>query len=222
MNSAVTGVGAAPKSKPSGGLKLAGALAILLLVAVLFVGKFVFHYYLNYTTAFDTYWPRRLGLLAHLTAGTVALLVGPLQLWSGLRACYPRAHRWMGRTYLVAMMIGCTTSFYLAFTTSLGWAFGGGLVSLGIAWATTSAVGYYAILNRNIALHRRWMIRAYVVTFGFVTFRIIVEALAVAGLGNAREQIALAAWLCWAGPLLVTLLVEGVQDVRARRVRATG
>ena len=132
MTSAANDLGAKPK--PS--VALVALLAILLLMAIAFVGKYVFHYYLNYNPAvFGSYWPRRAGLVLHITAGTVALLVGPFQLWSGFRARYPVVHRWTGRIYLAAMVIGSAASFYLAFTTDLGWAFGWGLAGLGAAWA---------------------------------------------------------------------------------------
>ncbi|MDB5425176.1 MAG: hypothetical protein JWQ29_2592 [Phenylobacterium sp.] len=219
MTSTATDLGS--RSKPNAALL--GLLTILLLAAIVFVGKYVFPYYLNYTPeGFHDYWPRRLGLLAHVTAGTVAILLGPFQLWSGFRARFPVAHRWTGRAYLATVTIGCAASFYLAFTTTLGWAFGWGIAGLAIAWAGTSLVGYYAILQRNVALHRRWMIRAYVVTFGFVTFRIIDTTLSAADLGSPKERGDMAAWLCWAGPLLVTLIAEGVLDARRSRSRVAG
>ena len=54
------------------------AWAALVAIAVAFVLKYVFHYYLNYNAvAFDPYWPRRAGLLLHITGGMVALLTAP-------------------------------------------------------------------------------------------------------------------------------------------------
>lgn len=43
-----------------------------------------------------------------------------------------------------------------------------------------------------LAQHRSWMIRSYLVAFGFVTFRVINLTLTGA-----------AAWLCWTIPLLL-------------------
>jgi hypothetical protein len=45
------------------------------------------------------------------------------------------------------------------------------------------------------------MIRSYVVTFGFVSFRLIDEFNLFAGLGT--ERLATTAWLCWTIPLLL-------------------
>jgi hypothetical protein len=48
------------------------------------------------------------------------------------------------------------------------------------------------------------MIRSYVVTFAFVTFRAVQPLVAKTGIGTPLEQIAFIAWACWAIPLLVT------------------
>jgi hypothetical protein len=48
------------------------------------------------------------------------------------------------------------------------------------------------------------MIRSYVVTFGFVFFRIIYPIAMTAGIGTDVEQLTFAAWSCWALPLVFT------------------
>ena len=54
------------------------------------------------------------------------------------------------------------------------------------------------------------MIRSYVLTFAFVTFRIPFGVLGVAGVGTTAEQLAAASWFCWAAPLLLTeALLQG-------------
>jgi len=47
-------------------------------------------------------------------------------------------------------------------------------------------------------------VRSYVVTFAFVTFRLLWAAFRAAELGTLPEQLAAASWLCWSGPLLLT------------------
>jgi len=55
--------------------------------------------------------------------------------------------------------------------------------------------------------HREWMIRSYVVTFAFVVFRFVVEAVQVMRIGTIVEQLTLASWICWAVPLLLTEVI---------------
>lgn len=196
---------------------------LVLALAVGFVAKYVFHYYLNYSpTGFDVYWPRRAGLLVHISAGAIALLLGPWQLWTGFRARYPRIHRWTGRLFLLSMAAGACGSLYLAATTTLGWAYGLGLGGLAMAWVGTSSTAYYAILKGAVAVHRRWMIRAYVVTFGFVTYRLLDEWLPFSRLKPDNDRIITEAWMCWVLPLFVTLIVQAILDVHRQTAETKG
>ena len=68
----------------------------------------------------------------------------------------------------------------------------------------TTAMAFVAIKRQLYDQHKEWMIRSYVVTTGFVTFRIMFPLLQGSGIGSATEQLAVAAWGCWAIPLLFT------------------
>lgn len=91
-DTAIAAVAAAQGSRASLVAKIL-VWAALLTVAVAFVLKYVFRYYLNYNeTAFTdpirgaaNYWLMRRWLLAHMTGGMVALLSGPWQFWTGFR-----------------------------------------------------------------------------------------------------------------------------------------
>jgi hypothetical protein len=140
----------------------------------------------------------------HIAGGTVALLVGPAQLWLGLTRRRVSAHRVLGRVYLGGVGVGSLAAFYLAFTTDLGWMFASGITGLAVAWVVTTAFAWLAIRRRLVAYHREWTIRSYVVTLGFVTFRALFELLQAFDVGTLTERLGVAAWFCWALPLLVT------------------
>jgi Predicted membrane protein (DUF2306) len=152
---------------------------------------------------FGHFWSRRLVLLAHLAGGTVALLVGPFQLWSGLAAFRMDRHRWTGRAYVVAVLVGGFAAFYLsAYTQGLAKAMS--LQALGIVWWTTTWMAYRAVRGGRETQHKRWAARSYAVTFSFVTFRLGVDAGVLTQLGS--EPVAAWLWLSWAIPLFVTEL----------------
>jgi uncharacterized membrane protein len=187
------------------------------LVAAGFIYKYVLHYYLNYTpAAFNGFWPRRAGLLMHISGGMVALAIGPFQFWTAFRAKVPALHRWTGRLFLLAVAVGSVGGLYLAMTTEGALPYAMGLGMLAVAWAGCAAVAYVAIRNRAIAVHRRWMIRTYVVTFAFVTFRLVTDWLPTAHYRPVQDLVAADAWGCWAIPLLITMLIQGLQDARRR------
>jgi hypothetical protein len=62
-------------------------------------------------------------------------------------------------------------------------------------------MGYYTILQGLVSLHREWMIRAYVVTFAFVTFRLLQDYGPVSHLRPENDRDITIAWACWVVPL---------------------
>ena len=59
-------------------------------------------------------------------------------------------------------------------------------------------MGYRAARNRRSDSHRAWMIRSYVLTWSFVSCRLIGKAPALANIGDGAAII----WLSWIVPLL--------------------
>lgn len=155
-------------------------------------------------------------LFLHVAAGVVAILIGPFQLHSGLRRRTLRFHRLGGRIYLGAVALGALAAGYILTLPGASLNFRLGIAGLAIAWVGTTGLAYMAILKKRIDLHQEWMIRSYVVTFGFVVFRAIVELLMAAEAAPPGEIIAAASWGCWAFPLLLTeFIMQGRKVLRA-------
>jgi len=192
-------------------------LSLTALVALVFVAAAALPYFLSSSYGPPEYAPRRGWLLLHIVGGMIALLTGPVQLWLGLADRRMEWHRRVGIGYMIGVAIGSLAAFYLSTHTDFGWVFGAGLFALAMAWVTTTTLAYLAIRRSLIDQHREWMIRSYVVTFAFVTFRIIQPAVQAAHIGTPFEQLAVAAWACWSVPLLVTELVIQGQKVLAVR-----
>jgi uncharacterized membrane protein len=150
------------------------------------------------------YAAERAWLLIHVASGSLALLIGPLQLWLGIHRRAMRLHRRLGMAYAASVAIGSCAAFYLASQTMGGWVFATGITGLGAAWIVTTAMAIVAIRRGLIEQHREWAIRSYVVTFAFVTFRVAWSVMEAAQIGTLREQLGAASFLCWAVPLLVT------------------
>jgi uncharacterized membrane protein len=199
------------------------ALAVVLLLAGAFVFHYVFPYYLHYNPAtFDEYWPRRGWLLVHISSGMVALLIGPFQFSRWLRQRYLALHRVTGRVYLIAVLCGAIGALALSMTTPDGRPWSIGLQGLILAWVTTSGMAYYAIRQRQIQVHQEWMVRSYVVTFAFVTFRILYDVPPMSRLGPVNERSITDIWACWAVPLLATEVILQLRRMRPRGAQSAG
>jgi uncharacterized membrane protein YozB (DUF420 family) len=212
----------AKKKTPNLAAKLLASAAILA-IALAFVFRYVFRYYLHYNQAAFTdplrgaanYWEMRGWLLMHMTGGLVALLTGPWQFWTGFRARYVRLHRWTGRVFLGGVAVGCVGAFRMATATTFGWAFGFALLGLATAWFTTAAMALYAILKGRVQIHKEWMVRAYVVTFAFVTFRLLNDFGPTSRLQPDSDRSITIGWASWVLPLLVAEVILQLRRMRS-------
>ena len=197
------------------------AWAALVSIAIAFILKYVFHYYLHYDPAtFDVYWPRRAGLLLHVTGGMVALLIGPWQFFTGLTGKRMNVHRYTGRIFLGGVAAGVVGATYLAFTTTFGWAFGFGLLGLAAAWASTTGMAYLAIRRGLVQIHKEWMVRAYIVTFAFVTFRVFSDYGPTSHLKPVSDLSITLSWACWVVPLCINELILQLRRMKKSPARA--
>ena len=184
------------------------------ILLILFAGKFVINDALPYfgfdKATFDSYWDFRWPLIGHISGGLIALTLGPFQFWKSFRNKFINTHRWMGRTYLTAILIGTISATYLAWTSAIrvnfSWAFA--LQGLAFAWITTASMAYISVMRGRILQHKEWMIRSYVVTFAFVTFRWLTDLPIAHQLMNKFEERGpTVIWLSWTIPLLITEIV---------------
>jgi uncharacterized membrane protein len=198
-------------------LRTTAALSVVALIGLLFVIREALPYFKLTEVQFGRYWPHRSWVLVHITAGIVALLAGPVQLWLGLTDRNVKAHRRLGLVYVGCVAASSVAGYYLAYHTRLGWIVGVGLSGLATAWIITTGLAITAIRRHLYEQHKEWMIRSYVVTTAFVTFRLLFEILGRLGIGTVGERLAAMSWICWALPLLVTETVLQGRKILANR-----
>lgn len=151
----------------------------------------------------------RTAIYAHIFGSAVALAIGPLQFLPRLRSARPRLHRWLGRLYLgIGVLIGGLAGLLMAFH-----AFGGAVGRLGfgmlaVLWLYTGLRAFLAIRVRDVATHRRWMVRNFALTFAAVTLRMWLPASVASGVPFELAYPVIA-WLCWVPNLAVAELLLG-------------
>jgi hypothetical protein len=189
-------------------------------IALWFISAFALTYLTTDPAQLGIYWPRHQWLYAHIIAGMVALLAEPLQLWLGLNGLAGIVHRVLGVLYVTAVAVGAAAAYYLARHTDFGWVFGLGFSSMATVWIITTGMAILAICLHRVEQHREWMIRSYVITFGFVTFRLLEQALDFTKGGTIVERKAVASWLAWAAPLLLMECILQGRKIFSRQVSA--
>lgn len=150
--------------------------------------------------------PSPLGIDIHIAASAFALLMGPWQFRRSLRTRRPRVHRWMGRTYLAACVIGGASGAFIALFSKAGPIAGAGFLLLGVFWVLTTLLAWRAALQRRYVQHERWMIRSFALALAAVTLRIYLPIGIVLNHGDFFAPYRMIAWLCWVPNLVVAEL----------------
>ena len=183
----------------------------------------------NATTRYETESTLRyVGLFVHAFAGGIALLLGPFQFLDGFRKRRPVIHRWMGRIYLVSILIGGLSAFIIAPGMISGLVGEVGLMSLAILWLWTGWNAYSSIRKGDVKSHREWMIRSFALTFAAATLRLWLGTLIATQLPFLQtkyggdfdalfvEVYRVVMWLCWVPNIIVAEMI--IQRQRTPKV----
>lgn len=192
---------------------------VLLSALAYFLVKNVPRYFVFTPKSYGNYfWPKAGWLFPHVVCGLLAVVIGPLQFWPRMRRDYLPFHRVAGRIYVGVVLIGAIAACGMA--ASVGRedvVYALGLIGLAVAWVVTTAMAFVAIRRKNLLQHQQWMVRSYVVTFAFVTFRLTEDLMRANNLLTPNDRGALMAWACWAIPLLFAEVAIQAEAVFKRR-----
>jgi hypothetical protein len=145
-------------------------------------------------------------LMVHVAGAATALLIGPLQFLSRLRAGFPTLHRWIGRTYVVSCMVGGAAGFVLALGASTGPISKIGFGGLAIAWMVSTSFAWRRAMQGRFIEHRAWMIRSFALTFAAVTLRLYLPLSMLLLHVRFVDAYRAISFLCWVPNLLVVEL----------------
>jgi uncharacterized membrane protein len=188
-------------------IRVAGWLFLLLLclavaayaVAFLVLGEQM--YAPNFAASFLA---RSTSLKLHVAGGGLALLIGPF-LIVGPRARRAR-HRILGRLYAGAVLVGGLGGLSLARFSYGGWVTHLGFAALGLAWIGATSAAWLQIRQGDVAGHRAWMTRSFLLTLAAVTLRVYLPLASLLGL-PFDTSYALVSWMCWIPNLLLAEVI---------------
>jgi uncharacterized membrane protein len=140
--------------------------------------------------------PSPLGIQIHIAASSIALAVGAFQFLTPWRVRQPRVHRWTGRVYVTACLVGGLAGGAIALYSSSGLIAGWGFFVLALLWVPFTLLALAAAMRRDFVAHERWMIRSFALTFAAVTLRLYLPVgVMTMGFDASYPIIAWAAWL---------------------------
>jgi uncharacterized membrane protein len=156
--------------------------------------------------------PIRWYLLPHAFFGVLAMMLGVFQFSDRLRARYLKTHRTLGYVYVVSVFIAAPLA--VPMTVRLGPSLVAASSVQSFGWMLTTAIALYCVRHRNVAQHRRWMIRSYPFAMVFTVTRMIIPIPAVHRLGVAGIET-----VVWTVIALAAILPNILLDWRAITAR---
>lgn len=144
-------------------------------------------------------WPISL----HILSAVFFCILGAFQFSAELRRQYPRIHRIAGRVALPCGIVAGLSGVWMTVMYSLhpqlqGELLYGFRISFGLAMVVSISLALAAILRRDFAMHRAWMIRGYAIGQGAGT-QVVVTIPYILILGRLsgleRDLLMGAGWL---------------------------
>lgn len=145
------------------------------------------------------YAPFKWWLLVHGVFGAIVLLFAPFQFSERIRQRFTRAHRVMGRLYVVGAFVLAPLGVYIQYFQER---FGAprsftilALVDAAMLIGATAFAFLFAV-TRRIALHRQWATRSYAIALVFIAGRFVLGVTGWEALGVEIVQAVI--WGCLA------------------------
>lgn len=145
------------------------------------------------------YAPFKWWLLPHGIFGAIVLLFAPFQFSDRLRQRFTKAHRVMGRMYVLGAFVLAPLGAYIQYYQER---FGAprsftvlAIVDAAMLIGATAFAGLFAY-KRKIALHRQWATRSYAIALVFIAGRFVLGVTGWEALGVEIVQAVI--WACLA------------------------
>lgn len=133
----------------------------------------------------------------HFYCAGLALAICPFQLSKKLRNKSMTTHRIMGMLYVLCVLLGGISGFFMALDATGGMLAKAGFASLAILWLLFTGLALKFAMQGDVVNHQKWIYRSVALTAGGITLRVFLGV----GLGYFNLPFLTvyvpAAWLSW-------------------------
>lgn len=162
------------------------------------------------------YEPFKWWLLPHGVFGAIVLLLAPFQFSDRIRQRFTKAHRVMGRLYVLGAFVLAPLGAYIQFYQER---FGAprsftilAIVDALMLIGATAFAGLFAY-KRKIALHRQWATRSYAISLVFIAGRFVLGVTGWEALGVEIAQAII--WACLALSVVLADVAIHWREIRS-------
>ena len=138
----------------------------------------------------------------HIISGPLALIVGAFLMFSGTKARFQKIHRMLGKpqAFIVVGLV-VPSGLVMATKSIAGPVAGVGLAIHGLVTAACMILAVYFVTQRQLARHRRWATRCFLLLCAPLLLRLINGAAITGGVETESVYI-VNAWFSWIAPLV--------------------
>ena len=155
-------------------------------------------------------------LLPHGVFGAIVLLFAPLQFSDRLRQRFTKAHRVMGRLYVVGAFILAPLGAYIQYYQEhMGAPRSFTILAVvdALMLVGATALAFLFAYKRKIALHRQWAVRSYAIALVFIAGRFVLGVTGWETLGVEIVQAMI--WSCLALSVLLGDVAIHWKEIRS-------
>ncbi len=156
----------------------------------------------------------------HIVCGPIAIVLAALLFLSGGVKQFRRAHRLLGRTVALVVILGLLPSGVLMATQAYAGPIAAwGFVSLAIATAVCTTSAVIQAVRKRFESHRQWAMRSLILLCSPLFLRFVSSALDGIDIGS-EWTYRLNAWFSWLLPLLYFEIIRNpAQPIIAVKLR---
>ncbi|KLT68548.1 membrane protein [Flavobacterium sp. ABG] len=140
----------------------------------------------------------------HVYSAIFVLLAGFTQFSSGLLKRKPAIHRNIGKFYVfIVLFFSAPSGLFIGVFANGGLYSKISFVMLSILWFYFTLQGFLCIKNKNITLHKAYMLRSFALTFSAITLRFWKVILVYLFHPSPMDVYQIIAWVGWIPNLLI-------------------
>ena len=151
----------------------------------------------------------RLAFYVHIFSGPFVLCNGLLLMSESIRRHWVGLHRGLGGMQVsVLLLVFLPSSIVMSQHAFGGWLAGLSFVLLSLTTILCVMMGLKFARHRRYDLHRKWMLRSYVLICSAIPLRLISGTAGLLEVSHIEVAYVIAAWSSWIIPIVVLEMIE--------------
>lgn len=158
----------------------------------------------------------------HVFSSLFVLMAGLTQFSSTIRSRFGRAHRWLGRAYVInILLITGPAGLFMSFYANGGISSRTAFTVLSCLWWYVTYTAWWSVLHKDFVGHQHFMLRSFALTLSAVTLRLWKMGLASYFDIPPMDLYRIVAWLGFVPNILIAELMirKGWGVVVSRQVK---